>query len=418
MQTSRRRILRSAGVSLALPFFESFGSRRTWAADTQTVPRRLICVCAPLGFYPGDFFPKETGKNYSLSPYLKLLRDFREDFTVISGLAGIGGGHQAIDGFLTGVPGAGQPGIRNGISVDQFAAQYIGDQTRFASLALSGQGLGISWTRTGARVPAHNSPSRLFAKMFLEGNEEEKAAKLIDLQERRSVLDDVREQANSMRPTLGKDDRNTLDEYLASVRDLERRLVIDEQWVKTPKPTVDFEPPKDITDKSDLIGQTKLLFDLAHLAIQTDSTRLITIVLSGTTSSPPIEGVTLGHHDLSHHGKDPGKLTQLRIVERECLKVFHDLVTKLKRSRESDSTLLDRTMVYLGSNLGDASSHSTNNLPILFAGGGFRHGQHLAFDPKQSPPLCNLYVSMLQQLGIEVDTFNTASGSLAGLTTS
>ena len=147
-------------------------------------------------------------------------------------------------------------------------------------------------------------------------------------------MDDVRQQANSIRRTLGRDDRTTLDEYLESIRELERRLVIDEQWVKTPKPTVDAEPPKDITNKSDLIGRTRLLFDLTHLAIQTDSTRLITIMLSGTTSSPPIEGVTLGHHDLSHHGKDPGKLAQLRIVERECLKVFHDLVAKLKRSRE------------------------------------------------------------------------------------
>jgi hypothetical protein len=418
MQTSRRRILRAAGVALALPSLDLFGSTRARGAAAQDAPRRMVCICAPLGFYPGDFFPKETGKNYSLSPYLKLLREYREDFTVISGLAGISGGHQAIDGFLTGVPGAGQPGIRNGVSVDQFAAQYIGDQTRFPSLALSGQGLGLSWTRTGARVPAHNSPSRLFAEMFLEGNEREKKAKLIDLQERRSVLDDVREQSNSMRQKLGGDDRDTLDEYLQSVRELERRLVIDEQWVKTPKPTVDAESPKDISDKSDLIGRTRLLFDLTHLAIQTDSTRLITIMLSGTTSSPPIEGVTLGHHDLSHHGKDPGKLAQLRIVESECLKVFHDLVAKLKRSREGEATLLNRTMVYLGSNLGDASSHSTNNLPILLAGGGFQHGRHLAYDPGHAPPLCNLYVSMLQQLGIEVDAFNSGSGTLSGLTVS
>jgi hypothetical protein len=254
--------------------------------------------------------------------------------------------------------------------------------------------------------------------MFLEGTENQKKAKLIDLQERRSVLDDVREQANTMRKTLGGDDRNTLDEYMESIRDLERRLVIDEQWVKTPKPTVAAEPPKDITNKSDLIGRTRLLFDLTHLAIQTDSTRLITIMLSGTTSAPPIDGVTRGHHDLSHHGKDPGKLAQLRIVENECLKVFQDLVAKLKRSREGESTLLDRTMVYLGSNLGDASSHSTNNLPILLAGGGFVHGQHLAYDPRHAPPLCNLYVSMLQGLGIEVDAFNSGSGTLSGLTLS
>lgn len=418
MQVTRRRMLRAAGVSLALPSLDVFRSKCAHGSPANLTPRRMVCICAPLGFYPGDFFPTESGRNYELSPYLKLLSEYQQDFTVISGLAGISGGHQAIDGFLTGIPGAGQPGIRNGISVDQFAAQYIGDQTRFPSLALSGQGLGLSWTRTGARVPAHNYPSRLFAEMFLEGTEEQKAAKLIDLQERRSVLDDVREQAGSMLSSLGKDDRNTLAEYLESVRDLERRLVIDERWVRTPKPTVDAEPPKDIANKSDLIGRTRLLFDLAHLAIQTDSTRLITIMLSGTTSAPPIEGVTLGHHDLSHHGKDPGKLAQLRIVETECLKVFHDLVAKLKQSREGDATLLDRTMVYLSSNLGDASSHSTNNLPVLLAGGGFEHGGHLAFDSNQAPPLCNLYASMLQRLGIEVDSFNSGSGTLPGLTMS
>lgn len=418
MQFSRRRMFRSAGVSLALPALNVFGSKNAKGADAGSTPRRMVCICAPLGFYPGDFFPQETGRDYALSPYLELLGEYRSDFTVISGLSGISGGHQAIDGFLTGVEGAGQPGIRNGISVDQFAAQYIGDKTRFPSLALSGQSLGISWTRTGARIPAHSSPSRLFAEMFLAGTEKQRAEKMADLQERRSVLDDVREQAKAMHKTLGGDDRRTLDEYLESIRDLENRLVIDQHWVNTPKPNVDAEQPKDITNKSDLIGRTKLMFDLTHLAIQTDSTRLITIMLSGNTSSPPIEGVNLGHHDLSHHGKDPGKLEQLRIVERECLKVLQDLVAKLQRSREGDATLLDRTMVYLGSNLGDASSHSVKNLPILLAGGGFEHGKHLSFESDNSPPLCNLYVSMLQRLGIEVDEFNSGTGPLPGLTMS
>ena len=418
MQFSRRKILRATGVSLALPTLDVFRARQSRAEGVDTTPRRMVCICAPLGFYPGDFFPKEVGKHYTLSPYLRLLSEHRDDFTVISGLSGIAGGHQAIDGFLTGVSGAGQPGIQNGISIDQFAAQQIGNQTRFSSLVLSGQGLGLSWTRTGARVPAHTSPSRLFAEMFLEGTEKEKAAKRRDLEERRSVLDDVLEQAKTLRTELGGDDRKTLDEYLASIRDLEKRLVIDEQWVRTPKPKVDVDPPSDITDKSDLIGRTRLLFRLAHLAIRTDSTRLITIMLSGNTSAPPIDGVTLGHHDLSHHGKDPGKLAQLRIVETECMKVFGELVTNLKQSQEDDATLLDRTMVYLGSNLGDASSHSNRNLPIVLAGGGFAHGSHLSFGPEEAPPLCNLYVSMLQQLGIEVDRFNSSSGHLPGLASS
>lgn len=413
--TSRRHFLQAAGVSLALPWLEAFRPRRVRGSEDAAPPRRMICICAPLSFYPGSFLPQAPGKNYELSPYLQVLSDFREDFTVISGLAGISGGHQAIDGFLTGVPGAGQPGIRNGVSVDQFAAERIGAQTRFPSLVLSGEGLGLSWTRTGARVPAHQSPSRLFAAMFLEDPERLAREKMRGLEEGRSILDDVRRQARSLQSQLGADDRQKLDEYLTSIRELELRLATDERWLRTPKPRVTAESPKDISNRSDLIGRTRLLFDLAHLAVQTDSTRLITIMLAGATSVPPIPGVTQGHHDLSHHGKDPGKLAQLQLIETECMKLMKDLLTKLKQSREESATLLDRTMVYMGSNLGDASSHSNRNLPILLAGGGFKHGQHLAFDPQSPPPLCNLYVSMLQRLGIEVDKFNTSQGRLTGL---
>ena len=192
-------------------------------------------------------------------------------------------------------------------------------------------------------------------------------------------------------------------------------MITDESWAKTPKPKVNVEPPKDIPNASDLIGRTRLLFDLAHLALQTDSTRLITIMLAGSTFAPPIPGVTLGHHDLSHHGKDPKKLEQLKIVEVETMKTVRDLLAKLKRSQEDGTSVLDRTMVFLGSNLGEASSHSVKNLPVLLAGGGFMHGQHLAFDPQNPPPLCNLYVSMLQRLGIETDNFSSGTGRLTGL---
>ena len=175
---------------------------------------------------------------------------------------------------------------------------------------------------------------------------------------------------------------------------------------------MNVDPPKDIPNKADLIGRTRLLVDLTHLALQTDSTRLITIMLSGTTIAPTIPGVTLGHHDLSHHGKDPGKLAQLKIVEQETMKTVHDLLAKLKQTQEAGASLLDRTVVFLGSNLGNGSSHSVKNLPVLLAGGGFRH---LPFDPQNPPPLCNLYVSMLQQLGIDVDSFGSSSGTLTGL---
>ena len=418
MKFTRRQVLRSAGVALALPCLDAFSLARASASAAQP-RRRMVCICTPLGLHPANFFPEGAGKDYALTPYLELLKDYRDDFTVISGLshAGMSPGfaHQASASFLTGVPGAGRPGFRNAISLDQFAAEHIGGQTRFPSLTLSGEGAGLSWTRTGALVPAATSPSRVFARLFLEGRADEVQAQLRRLEDGRSILDDVRDQANTLRSDLGTGDRDKLDEYLTSVRELEQRLVKDEGWTKTPKPKVDVPPPTDIPNVADLIGRARLLFDLTHLALQTDSTRLISIMLAGSTYVPPIPGVTLGHHDLSHHGKDPGKLEQLKIVEVETMKTVRDLLAKLKQTQEDGATLLDRTTVFLGSNLGDGSSHSVKNLPVLLAGGGFRHGQHLSFDPQNPPPLCNLYVSMLQRLGIEADKFGSSTGTLTGL---
>lgn len=416
----RRRFLEAAGISLALPCLDAFAPRAlAGAAKTGQPIRRMICICTPLGLHPPDFFPEKAGKDYESTPYLEVLKDVRCDYTVISGLshAGMSPGfaHQASASFLTGVQGAGRPGFRNAISLDQFAAEKIGGLTRFPSLALSGEGSGLSWTRTGALVPASTSPSKVFAKLFLDGKADEVKAQLSRLENGRSILDDVGDQAKSLRSGLGIADRDKLDEYITSVRELEQRLARDEAWCKTPKPKVAAEQPKDIPSAADLIGRTKLLFDLTHLALQTDSTRLITIMLAGSTYVPPIQGVSLGHHDLSHHGKDPGKLAQLKIVEVETMKTLRDLLAKLKQTKEAGTTLLDNTMVYLGSNLGDGSSHSVKNLPVLIAGGGFRHGQHLHFDPQNPPPLCNLYVSMLQRLGIDVDRFSTGTGTLTGL---
>jgi hypothetical protein len=416
MKIPRRQFLRTAGISLTLPWLDLFAGD----LKNKRPTRRLVCICAPLGLHPDNFFPTENGKDYALSPYLEILKDYRNDFTVMSGLAHAGMGstfaHQASASFLTGVSGAGRPGFRNAISLDQLAADHIGTQTRFPSLALSGEGSGgLSWTRTGALIPADNSPSKVFTRLFLKGSEHEVEDQIRRLADGRSVLDDVSQQANSLRSGLGSEDRDKLDEYLTSVRELEQRMVNDESWAKQPKPKVNVEPPKDIANAADLIGRTRLLFDLTHLALQTDSTRLITIMLAGSSIAPPIEGVTLGHHDLSHHGKDPSKLAQLQIVEQETMKTVRDLLSKLKQSQEADSTLLDNTTVFLGSNLGDGSSHSTKNLPVLLAGGGFQHGQHLPFNPDNPPPLCNLYVNLLQRLGIETDKFGNSTGTLTEL---
>jgi hypothetical protein len=178
---------------------------------------------------------------------------------------------------------------------------------------------------------------------------------------------------------------------------------------------VDVAPMKDNNNSADLIGKTRLMLDLVHLALQTDSTRLVTLMLLGTSQVPPIDGVSHGHHDLSHHGQDPGKIAQLRKVELEKMNVLRDFLAKLKATREQDGTLLDHAMIFFGSNLGNASSHSTKNLPVLLAGGGFKHGRHLAFNPDNSPPLSNLYVTMLQQLGIGADRFGSSTGTLSGL---
>jgi hypothetical protein len=168
-------------------------------------------------------------------------------------------------------------------------------------------------------------------------------------------------------------------------------------------------------NSADLIGKSKLLFDLTHLALQTDSTRLVTMLLLGTSLVPPVAGVTQGHHDLSHHGKDPAKIEQLRKIEIAEMQTVHEFLAKLKGTKEEGDTLLDRTMVYFSSNLGNASNHSTKNLPILLAGGGFKHGQHLSLGEKNAPPLANLYLTMLQRLGIETEKFGSSKGTLSGL---
>jgi hypothetical protein len=206
-----------------------------------------------------------------------------------------------------------------------------------------------------------------------------------------------------------------VDEYFTSVRELEQRMAMSEEWSKKPKPKVDAKPPQNITTGAVFIGKTRLLLELTHLALQTDSTRLVTIMLLGTSLVPPIAGVTLGHHDLSHHGKDPAKIAQLKTVELEAMKTLEAFLKKLKSTPENGGTLLDQTMVHFGSNLGNASNHSTKNLPVLLAGGGFSHGQHLAFDPASPPPLSNLYLTLLHRLGVPAEKFGTSTGTLTGL---
>jgi hypothetical protein len=414
---NRRHILKAAGVTLALPMLDYFQPQAFGAAATAPV-RRMLCICTPLGLHPEFFFPEQPGKDYKSTPYLDVIKDFRDDFSVISGLAHpeVGASHDSIYSFLTAAPHPEiRGGFRNAISLDQIAAEHVGDQTRFRSLSLSEEGFGLSWTRSGALIPTDTSPSAVFGRLFIEGRPEEVEAQARRLRDGQSILDTVRDQASSIHSALGSRDRDKLDEYFTSVRELEQRMATSEQWAKKPKPKVDAKPPQDNNNPADLIGKTRLMFDLIHLALQTDSTRIITMLLLGTSLVPPVPGVSMGHHDLSHHGQDPKKIEQLRLIEIEKMKTVRDLLAKLKKTEEQGETLLDRTSVFFSSNLGNAANHSTKNLPIVLAGGGFRHGQHLAFDAKNPPPLSNLYVSMLQRMGIESDRFGSSTGTLSGL---
>jgi len=417
---NRRTFLRATGVSLALPMLEAMLPRSTRAA--ASVPsdfrRRMVCINTNLGIYGPALFPEQAGRGYTMTPYLEPMAALRDEFTVFSGLSHpeVDGGHAAETCILTGAPHPTSSGFRNTVSLDQYAADRLDAPTRFASLTLrSGGGSTMSFTRSGSPIPAEERASNIFSKLFLNGSAAQIDAQVQRLKDGQSIMDAVSGEAKRMERTVGARDRERLDEYFTSVRELEQRLVRNEDWAKKPKPKVDMAPPKDVTDPRDLIGRSKSMYDLIHLALQTDSTRLITLGVMGNGTVPPIEGVTMDHHNLSHHGKDPEKLTQLQLVEHAEMIALGEFLTKLKATREEAGTLLDKTMVFFTSNLGNASTHDNHNLPCVLAGGGFKHGQHLAFDQKDNAPLCNLYVSMLRQLGIPTERFGTSKGPLAGL---
>lgn len=415
---SRRWLLRGAGVALTLPLLEAALPRSARAAEGSEPPRRMICINTTLGLHTPNLFPAKSGRDYELTPYLEPIQDFRQDFTVISGLSHpeVDGGHPAELCFLTSAPHPRADNFKNTISLDQYAVERLVPDTRFASLVLaSSSSRGLSFTRSGVPIPAEERPSKVFKSMFVNGSPNEIAAQVQRLKQGESIMDAVLGEANHLQKGLGKQDRQKLEEYFSSVRDVEKRLMKAQDWTRRPKPKVDAKPPVDINSTVEVPARVRLMIDLMHLALQTDSTRYITFALNGLNAVPVIPGVTQDWHNLSHHGQDPTKLAELKVVEVQQMKLFGELLAKLKSSQEEGGTLLDRTIVMFGSNLGNASSHDNKNLPILIAGGGFRHGQHLAFDPAKNPPLSNLYVQFLRRLGAEVDNFGSSTGTIPGL---
>lgn len=414
---TRRRFLKAAGVSLALPLLESMAPASD-ATASAAPRRRMVAILYPLSFYPPHFFPKQTGREFVLPRYLKLLGEFRRDFTVFSGLSHPRVAQSHVDSenvFLTGCPVAGTIGAaaayRNTVSLDQFAALQIGGQTRFPTLNVGN----LAYLPSGGRVPGINKPSELFARLFLSGNPDQKRAQKRRLQNGQSILDMVGEQAREMKRALPARDGEKLDEYFSSVRDAEKRLETMLEWEDKPKPTPDGPAPADVSHKDKPFEYLHLMYDLIVLALRHDSSRLITVHGGFLDTQPIFEGKTLDYHNLSHHGKLPEKIEELCLLEDEGMKTFADFLKKLVDTKEEGEPLLSRTMVLLGSNLGNSNTHETTNLPILLAGGGFQHGQHLAFNRENNSPLCNLYVSMLQRLGLEVSSFGSSNGTLTGL---
>ena len=420
----RRQFLRAAGVALALPSLEAFPHRAAFAAHPVSAdpPRRFFGICNNLGLLPDLFFPKQPGKDYELSPYLELLKRHRDDFTVLSGVShpNVDGGHPSDVSFLTAAPHPASSSFRNTISLDQFIAEQVGSSTRFPSLTLAVNtgSRSLSWTGSGVSIPPEESASAVFDQLFLQGSPSEVESQIRKLDTGRSILDALADQTSSLQRKASAQDRTRLDQYLSSVRDLESRLQASKAWESKPKPQVAMEPPRDPSDPAQYITKIKLMYDLAKLAFETDSTRSITLMLNSVgTPVVQIPGETIsdGYHNLSHHGKSADKLAQLRLIDQQHMRLLDGLLADFKSVEERGETLLNQCMVLYGSNLGDANAHSTTNMPLLFAGGGFRHGQHLAFDQQQNYPLPNLFVSILQRMGIEQDRFASSSGTMRGL---
>jgi len=421
---SRRQFLKATGVTLSLPWLESMLPSLANAAQPNVAagpPRRMFAICNNLGVLAEPFFPKDSGRGYTLSPYLELLNEHRDDFTVFSGVShpNVDGGHPSDVSFLTAAPHPASSSFRNTISLDQFVAERIGVLTRFPSLSLAVNGSrSLSWTGTGVAIPPEGRASEVFNQLFLQGTPEEIEAQIRALDTGRSILDAVSDQARDLARNVGARDKSRLDQYFTSVRDLERRLQQSRGWETKPKPVVNVPAPVDPTSPAQYMEKVEAMYDLAKLAFETDSTRSITLMLNSVGTPVveiPGETITDDYHNLSHHGKAEVKLAQLRILDEWQMKLLAGLFSELKSVREGEETLLDRTMILYGSNLGDANAHSTTNMPTLFAGGGFRHGQHLAFDQARNYPLPNLFVSMLRRLGIEEEAFASSTGTMSGL---
>lgn len=409
------------GATLSLPTLHSLlpnalgatGNLSATLADEAT-PRRMVAVGNLLGYQLPYFFPENPGTNWKPTRLLKPFDTLRDDMTIYRGLDhGVKGGHFAVHSFLTGVLTMDAKGRPDGnISLDQLAAETVAGRTRFPSLTVGSEsgihgGCQMSWTRSGVRVPPIPGPRELFERLFV-GEPQSRLAQVKDRNSLQgSILDAVSGDAKTLQRRIDSEDREKLDEYLTSVREVEQQLQLKEQWVEVPKPNAPFEKPKN----KNMVEDLPLLYDLMALAIQTDSTRIATLEIGGDFE-PRDLGIEKGYHSMSHHGKKQETIDKLLVLEDYQMQQFARFLEKLRSIQDGEGTLLDHTSVLFGSGMSNANAHTNSNLPIILAGGGFDHGEFkdVPMD-HHKVPLCNLFLSVLNQFGVERDHFGTSTGT-------
>ena len=416
--------MRSLYASLALPVLPSLmsGSLRASGAVKATKgagagARRFVAVGNLLGFQQKSFFPETVGKGYELTTLLKPLAANREHMTIYRGLDhGIKGGHFAVHSFLSGVLNSEAQNRPDGnVSIDQFIADEAGMQTRFPSLTVGSEdgihgGCQIAWTKSGVRVPPVTGPAELFEKLFVEESPERRASRAGENQLHGSILDSVLEDANDLSKQVNREDKEKLDEYFTSIRDVEKRLQMRQRWEDEPKPKAPFEKPANRNTVEDL----PMLYELIALALQTDSTRVATLEIGGCYL-PQHLGIDKSYHGLSHHGKDEDAIADLIKLETHQIEHFGKFLTRLAAIEDGERTLLDSTSVIFGSGIGDSNSHNNSDLPIILAGGGYRHGEFRKLETSGSKkvPLCNLFLDVAQKMGLESETFGTSTSTFS-----
>ncbi|MGB7323251.1 MAG: DUF1552 domain-containing protein [Rubripirellula sp.] len=443
---SRRTVLRGIGTAVALPLLDVMSPTRLLSAASPSSgpPLRMGFFYVPNGMHMPDWTPSKEGFKFDLPPTLAKLADHQDEINVLSGLTldgarahGDGGGDHArsVAAFLTGAHPRKTNGadIQNGISVDQMTAKYVGDSTRFSSLELgleasaqagncdSGYSCAyasnMSWRGPTNPMSKEIDPGALFDRLFAgQVVKETKQAKSVREKYRKSILDFVLEDANRLHKTLPAIDQRKLDEYLYSVRDVEKRIGGVERLRMTEDGVPDYPRPSGVP--KELSKHCELMMDMVTLAYQTDSTRILSFMFTnaGSNRSYPEIGVSEGHHETSHHGKSEHKQANIAKINRFHIERFAYLLDRMKQTPEGNGSLLDNCMLVYGSGISDGDRHNHDNLPILLAGaagGKIKTGRHIQYG--KDTPLCNLYVWMMQQMGAKTDQFGDSNGSLGQL---